>query len=266
MVSLTSCPYAPTFWIGVAPTEPGIPDRHSIPASPAFTARSTNGSHGSPASTVRLPSRLVSTPVVRIRTTVPGKPSSAMTTLLPPASTSSGSPSASARATAATTSSSLRASAMRRAGPPRRRVVSSESRFIAALGCRAVRLLAFSDIHRDLDQARRIAELSGEAAVVVAAGDFGSMHRGVERLIDMLVVVETPTVLVPGNNETDDELREACGGWRAATVLHGDGIEIDGVSFWGLGAGIPTTPWPWSFDLTEEEAEAAMASCPLGVD
>ena len=129
-----------------------------------------------------------------------------------------------------------------------------------------MRLLAFSDIHRDLDQAREIASLAADADVLVAAGDFGSVHRGVEQLIDMLVVVETPTVLVPGNNETDDELREACGGWRAAHVLHGEGVELGGFSFWGLGGGIPTTPWPWSYDLTEEEAEAAFRSCPDGVD
>ena len=134
------------------------------------------------------------------------------------------------------------------------------------LAWRAVRLLAFSDIHRDLRQAAAIAERAADADVVVAAGDFGSLHRGVAELIDMLVVIETPTVLVPGNNETDDELREACAGWRAAHVLHGDGVEIDGVSFWGLGAGIPTTPWPWSFDLDEEEAEAALRSCPPELD
>ena len=129
-----------------------------------------------------------------------------------------------------------------------------------------MRLLAFSDIHRDLDQARRIADRAADVDVVVAAGDFGSMHRGVAELIDMLVVIETPTVLVPGNNETEDELRDACGGWRAAHVLHGGGVEIDGLSFWGLGAGIPTTPWPWSFDLTEDEAAAELASCPGGID
>jgi Icc-related predicted phosphoesterase len=129
-----------------------------------------------------------------------------------------------------------------------------------------VRLLAFSDIHRDLDAARSIASRAGDVDVVVAAGDFGSLHRGVEQLIDMLVVIETPTILVPGNNETDDELRDACGGWRASHVLHGSGCEVDGVSFWGLGGGIPVTPWPWSFDLSEEEATAALASCPAGVD
>jgi Icc-related predicted phosphoesterase len=127
-----------------------------------------------------------------------------------------------------------------------------------------VRLLAFSDIHRDVRQAQALADRSREVDVVIAAGDFASMHRGLEQVIDMLVVVQTPTVLVPGNNETDDALREACGGWEAAHVLHGEGTEIDGVAFFGLGAGVPTTPWDWSFDLTEEEAAEKLADCPEG--
>lgn len=125
-----------------------------------------------------------------------------------------------------------------------------------------MRLLAFSDIHRDLRQAREIAGRASRADVVIAAGDFASVHRGLEELVDMLVVIETPTVLVPGNNETEGALREACAGWRAATVLHGEGTEIDGVQFFGLGGGVPTTPWDWSFDLTEEEAEQKLAACP----
>jgi Icc-related predicted phosphoesterase len=127
-----------------------------------------------------------------------------------------------------------------------------------------LRLLAFSDVHRDKRQAARLAEMAAHADVVVAAGDFASVHRGLEELIDMLVVIETPTVLVPGNNETDEALREACRGWKAATVLHGEGAEIGGVRFFGLGGGVPTTPWPWSFDLTEEEAAERLAGCPTG--
>jgi Icc-related predicted phosphoesterase len=127
-----------------------------------------------------------------------------------------------------------------------------------------MRLLAFSDIHRDVRQAQSLADRAGEVDVVIAAGDFASMHRGLEELIDMLVVIETPTVLVPGNNETDEALREACAGWKAAHVLHGEGAEIDGVAFFGLGAGVPTTPWDWSFDLTEEEAAEKLAACPGG--
>src|SRR5256714_15237409 len=106
--------------------------------------------------------------------------------------------------------------------------------------------------------------MAADAEVVIAAGDFASVHRGLEEVIDMLVVIETPTVLVPGNNETDDALREACQGWKAATVLHGETTDVDGVPFFGLGGGIPTTPWPWSFDLTEEEAARRLAPCPEG--
>ena len=127
-----------------------------------------------------------------------------------------------------------------------------------------MRLLAFSDVHRDDRKARELAEMAREVDVVVAAGDFASVHIGLEKLIDMLVVIETPTVLVPGNNETEDALREACQGWKAATVLHGEGTTIDGVDFYGLGGGVPPTPWDWSFDLTEEEASEKLAGAPEG--
>jgi uncharacterized protein len=127
-----------------------------------------------------------------------------------------------------------------------------------------VRLLAFSDVHRDDRRARKLADMAAEADVVVAAGDFADLHIGLDKLIDMLVVIESPTILVPGNNETEEALREACQGWKAATVLHGEGTTIEGVDFYGLGGGIPTTPWDWSFDLTEDEAEAKLAAAPHG--
>jgi Icc-related predicted phosphoesterase len=127
-----------------------------------------------------------------------------------------------------------------------------------------MKLLAFSDLHRDLDQARELIERSSEANVVIAAGDFASVHEGLEEAIDALSGISAPTVLVPGNNETEDALRRACEGWDSATVLHGEGTEVDGVQFFGLGAGVPITPWDWSFDLDEEDASEKLAGCPEG--
>lgn len=127
-----------------------------------------------------------------------------------------------------------------------------------------MRLLAFSDLHRDLDQAQSLVERSSEADAVIAAGDFASVHEGLEETIEALRPISVPTILVPGNNETEDALRAACDGWDAATVLHGQGAEIDGQRFFGLGAGIPITPWGWSFDLDEEQAEERLAGCPAG--
>ncbi len=126
-----------------------------------------------------------------------------------------------------------------------------------------MRLLAFSDLHRDLAQAETLTAMATDADVVIGAGDFASVHQGLDEAISALAAIETPTVLVPGNNETHDALTDSVERlWPAAHVLHGDALEIDGQVFFGLGAGIPTTPWDWSFDLDETEAEAALEDLP----
>jgi Icc-related predicted phosphoesterase len=127
-----------------------------------------------------------------------------------------------------------------------------------------MRLLAFSDLHADVDRTRRLVELSSSADVVVGVGDFATFHSGLEATIDALSAIESPAVLVPGNNETEEALRDACDDWPAAVVLHGEAADIGGLSFFGLGAGVPVTPWDWSFDLTEDAAAAKLASCPEG--
>jgi uncharacterized protein len=127
-----------------------------------------------------------------------------------------------------------------------------------------MRLLAFSDLHRDLERAASLVDRSARVDVVIGAGDFASVHRGLEETVGALAEIEKPTLLVPGNNETDDALRAASSDWPAATVLHGDETELDGTTFFGLGAGVPVTPWDWSFDLTEEQAEERLAACPDG--
>jgi Icc-related predicted phosphoesterase len=127
-----------------------------------------------------------------------------------------------------------------------------------------VKLLAFSDLHRDLDQAARLVEMAADADVVIGAGDFASVHEGLEEAIGALAAIEAPAVLVPGNNETEGALREAAVGWESATVLHGGGATIEGVEFYGLGAGVPVTPWEWSFDLDDGAAAEKLAACPEG--
>ena len=91
-----------------------------------------------------------------------------------------------------------------------------------------MRILAFSDLHRDLGRADSLVERSVDADVVIGAGDFASVHKGLDETIGALAAIETPTVLIPGNNETADALRESASRWRAATVLHGESTEIEG--------------------------------------
>ena len=126
-----------------------------------------------------------------------------------------------------------------------------------------MRLLVFSDLHRDKAAARSIVDRAEDVDVVVGAGDFAVMREGIEEVLDILREIGRPTVLVPGNGESDDELRAACRGWETAHVLHGGLVTIDGIEFFGIGAGIPITPFgSWSFDLSEQEAHMLLASCP----
>ena len=98
-----------------------------------------------------------------------------------------------------------------------------------------MKILAFSDLHRDLEQAAKLVELAADADVVIGAGDFASVHEGLAETVSALAPIETPTILVPGNNETEEALREACAVWDAASVLHGESESIEGVEFFGLG-------------------------------
>ena len=125
-----------------------------------------------------------------------------------------------------------------------------------------VELLAFSDLHRDKESAERVVELAGRADVVVGAGDFATMRVGLARVVETLSAIGVPTVLVPGNAESDTELRRACARWSSAEVLHGEGKKVAGAEFFGLGGGVPPTPFPWSFDLSEEEAAGKLEQCP----
>jgi Icc-related predicted phosphoesterase len=128
-----------------------------------------------------------------------------------------------------------------------------------------MRILAFSDLHRDEAAAQGVVRRANEADVIVIAGDLATKRVGLEAMVEVLRSIVTPTVVVPGNSESDLELEAACTEWTAAHVLHGSGVEIGGVAFWGLGGAVPVTPFgSWSFDLDESDAADLLAGCPEG--
>ena len=126
-----------------------------------------------------------------------------------------------------------------------------------------MKLLLFSDLHRNQSAAAALVEKSASADVMIGAGDFAVCRQGVEDCIHVLRHAHCPAVLVPGNGESQEELQSACDGWSQAHVLHGTAVQIGGVDFFGVGGGIPVTPFgSWSWDFSEEEAEQLIADCP----
>ncbi len=126
-----------------------------------------------------------------------------------------------------------------------------------------LKILAFSDLHCNVDAATQIARSAPAVDWVIGAGDFATMRRGLAKTIDVLRTIDRPTVIVPGNGESFDELQTACAGWPAVHVLHGSGVQIDGVPVFGIGGAIPTTPFgAWSYDFSEQQAAEMLAACP----
>lgn len=126
-----------------------------------------------------------------------------------------------------------------------------------------MRFLLFSDVHSSQGACRRLVELSRDVDVVIGAGDFGVMRRRIDTTVDYLKEIDRPAIVVPGNAESAEELRDACRAWPSAHVLHGNGVEVNGVAFYGLGGGVPVTPFgAWSYDFPEDEAADLLRGCP----
>ena len=118
-----------------------------------------------------------------------------------------------------------------------------------------MKLLLFSDLHSDFPGAAKLVELSLKVDVVVGAGDYCLARRGLDDIIAALSPIPKPTVLVLGNVESHEELARACRSWPNACVLHGNQTTLDDVTFYGIGGGIPITPFgAWSYDFSEDEA------------
>jgi uncharacterized protein len=128
-----------------------------------------------------------------------------------------------------------------------------------------MKLLLFSDLHADSTAAHQLAQRAQSVDVLIGAGDFATARRNLQRCIDILRLVSRPTILVAGNNETTEELQAACQGWSSAHILHGSAITVEDITFFGIGGGIPVTPFgAWSYDFTEDQARGLLANCPAG--
>jgi len=129
-----------------------------------------------------------------------------------------------------------------------------------------MKILCFSDLHCDRAAARSLVEKATDADLVIGAGDFANRHQGLRDTLDILAQIDQPAILVPGNGETFEELRDAATTWKSATVLHGSGCSLHTdageVALWGVGGGIPVTPFgDWSYDFDERQASDMLADC-----
>jgi Icc-related predicted phosphoesterase len=123
-----------------------------------------------------------------------------------------------------------------------------------------MKILAFSDLHSDMAATATLIKASAEADLVIIVGDFCNYHKDLAASVAPLAEIPCPILAVPGNHETVDELTAAA--TDNMTVLHGQTRAVGNLSFFGIGYGIPTTPFgDWSCDLSEAEATDMLENC-----
>lgn len=123
-----------------------------------------------------------------------------------------------------------------------------------------MKILAFSDLHLSARHAADLVSASGPADLVIGAGDFCNHRKRLAQAMAMLKGIKAPMIVVPGNAESDAELSGAA--LDGMTVLHGRDTTVNGLHIFGLGYGVPVTPFgDWSCDLTESEAETLLNTC-----
>ncbi len=123
-----------------------------------------------------------------------------------------------------------------------------------------MKVLAFSDLHLSRGRAAALVEASREADLVIGAGDFCNQREGLPEAMALIQGLAAPCVVVPGNCESAGELRAAA--HDGMIVLHGEAAEVGGLRVFGLGYGVPETPFgAWSCDLSEAQAEEMLSGC-----
>lgn len=126
-----------------------------------------------------------------------------------------------------------------------------------------MRLLAFSDLHRDKQAARMIVDASKDADVVIGAGDFATCGEGALDTLEILRSCVKPVILVHGNHDVPNEIAQYCQNWEIGHYLHGSFVSIEGQPFFGLGGEIPSrNSSPWNTTETEIKASALLESFP----
>jgi Icc-related predicted phosphoesterase len=118
-----------------------------------------------------------------------------------------------------------------------------------------LRIFAISDVHGEMPDAGKAGEAASGADLIILGGDITSngSARSAREIISILGGLGIPIYAVHGNCDSREVLDELSG---AGISLHGRGLVLDGVGFFGLG-GSGRTPMRTPCEYDDEE----MLSC-----
>jgi len=100
-----------------------------------------------------------------------------------------------------------------------------------------MKILSFVDLHGDILALKHIITEAKKADMVVCAGDISNFEQNLKRLISQLASTGKPTIMVHGNHESAELLKEICDQYDNMIFLHAGVFQANGISFIGFGGG-----------------------------
>ncbi|MBU1199211.1 MAG: metallophosphoesterase family protein [Nanoarchaeota archaeon] len=108
-------------------------------------------------------------------------------------------------------------------------------------------ILAFVDTHGDVNALKKLKKKSAKADLVICAGDMTIFEGHMSKMLKEIDSFNKPVLVLHGNHESEERLREACKKHNNLIYFHKDFYEKENILFVGYGGG--------GFALTDKEFE-----------
>ncbi len=112
-----------------------------------------------------------------------------------------------------------------------------------------MKLIVFTDSHLDSISYRKIKEkaLKNKPDLMVCCGDISIFGSGLDQVAKFLNSLNIPTLVIPGNHESPEEIKKISSKYKNLINLHNGTYEFQEFLFFGWGTG--------GFSLVEPEFE-----------
>ncbi|PLW79999.1 hypothetical protein C0585_04900 [Candidatus Woesearchaeota archaeon] len=100
-----------------------------------------------------------------------------------------------------------------------------------------MKVLFFADSHSNKADIMKVIEKSKKADLVVCLGDVTFFEHALDLILEDLDTIGKTVLMLPGNHEDEETLKEFCKKTKHVKYFHKDLMEIEGITFFSYGAG-----------------------------
>lgn len=113
-------------------------------------------------------------------------------------------------------------------------------------------VLFFTDVHGNKKHLKEVVKKSENADLLVCCGDITNLGNGFEEMMNELKNTGKKVLIIPGNNETPEFLKEGVEDYKNVIVIEEEVYQDLNIKFLGIGGSI-ITPFNTPYELTEED-------------